>query len=106
LDKPRFYASAFLWVLSLDALLYVFSEGNRIVNWESGIHSGWVTASALFLLAAAYGPKSWRRLPYALHGLVFAAALLNQFFAFSPILNYQCMLFNLALFTAYFFWKR
>ena len=101
-DKHRFYASLFLLVISADALLSLFGQ-NRIVNWASAVHAGWVTVSVLMMLGAVYGPKKFFYFPYALHGLVFFLAFSNQFFTWNPVFNYSCMLFNLALFTVYFF---
>lgn len=102
--KIRVYASLFLLAVSVDGLVYLVTGQGRMINWESAIHAGWVTTAILLFLFVAYGrDPRWQFLPLFLHGTVFALAFLNQFFSFSAVLNYNCMLFNLVLLSAYYF---
>ncbi|MDH4330246.1 MAG: hypothetical protein OEV93_01720 [Candidatus Moranbacteria bacterium] len=102
--KIKTYATLFFLTVVLDFLLYLFGEMNEIVNWDSPVHFRWVVFSVSILLLFAFLKNKlagWIGLVF--HFAIFALALSNQFFEFSETLNYNCMLFNLGLFTVYYF---
>lgn len=102
--RLKIYSSILAAVTVLDALRFVVGYEPGIINWRSLIHSGWVTFAVLLLLLFSFTQKKWLGyMGLIVYGGVFIAALLNQFLSFSATLNYHCMLFNLILFTVYYF---
>ena len=102
--RLKIYSSLLVLVIALDALRFFVGHEPGIINWRSLVHAGWVTSAALFLLLWALTYKTWLGyLGLVVYGGVFIAALCNQFLSFSVTLNYHCMLFNLLLFTVYYF---
>lgn len=102
--RIKIYSVLFSLAVAVDWILHIFWEANEIVNWNSLIHSGWVVFSALMLLLFAF--VSRKRVGYfglCFYFVIFSLSFLNQFLLFSETLNYNCTLFNLGLFTAYYF---
>jgi hypothetical protein len=102
--RLRLYALLFALVVVGDAVFYRLQGEQGIINWQSLVHAGWAVLSALLLLAFAFSGRPWMGyMPLTLHFAVFLLSLMNQFFPFSETLNYYCMLFNLGMFTVYYF---
>jgi hypothetical protein len=97
---------AFLFVLTVigDAFFYRLQGRQGLIDWQSFTHAGWAVFSAAFLFVFAFWEKLWLgRLMLFLHFLIFILSFLNQFFFLSEVLNYHCLLFNLGMFTVYYF---
>lgn len=99
---------AFFGLFSLavvgDWLKFEILGGPNIINWHSLVHPAWVF-SALFFLAVGIAAEKriiWQSL-FGLYLAIFLAALLNQYYFFTALLTYNCMLFNLVFVAIYFF---
>lgn len=102
-NRPFIIAEVVLVMVILDLAKFWFMGGATIVNWYSAIHPFWVFL-AIVLLFAASGKKR-RSLSNALFGLyliVFLASYINQYMDFTPVLTYNCMLFNAVFAVAHF----
>lgn len=101
--RVKIYALAFAAVAMIDAAGFLLRGREDIIDWPS-IHGIWVGLSVVSMLLFAFAQKAWIALAAgAVHFAVFALSFLNQFVPFSAVFSYNCMLFNFALFTAYYF---
>lgn len=102
--RLKIYATLFALFVALDAVMFFLYDTKRLISWQSFIHAGWVVFAASLLLLVAFIGKAWiNYVALTLHFLVFVLSLTNQFIPINETFNYNCMLFNLGLFTVYYF---
>lgn len=102
--KLKIYAVLFSVFVVFDAGVFLASEEVNIINWRSFVHSGWVILAAAIMLATAFlKHKFLKYFGLVIYLIIFILSLINQFIPFNDVLNYYCMLFNLGLFSIYYF---
>ena len=103
--KLFWFATVFVTLIVLDGAKFLIAGKPTVVNWESFVHPAWVILAVIVLLASAFY-KPLQRLAFWAYLLVFAASYLNIYLAFTEVLTYFCMIFNLVLTTVFFFADR
>ena len=94
-NRPIVIAEAILIIITLDLVKFLTIGGVTIVNWYSSMHPFWVfLAIVLLFIGATRRNHGLSSALFWFYTIVFVAAYVNQYSPFTPILTYNCMLFN------------
>ena len=97
-----FFASIFAVATAVDLIKFFIFGKPTVINWESFVHPVWVVGSIIVLFLSIYIPPI-RRVAFWFYLSIFALSYINIYFAFTDVLTYFCMIFNLVLTSIYFF---
>ena len=99
------FAVLFAAFVVLDGIKFLIAGKPTIVDWETFVHPAWVIVAGITLLVAAFYPSA-QRAAFWVYLLVFIASYVNVYLAFTEVLTYFCMIFNLVLTAVFFFAQR
>lgn len=91
-------------MIAFDGAKFILVGGPGIINWNSFIHPAWVITAFATISLISYFLRPWMTYSaFFVYLFIFALSLLNQYLQFTPVLTYNCMLFNLVFTSIYFF---
>jgi len=100
------FAGLFLAVIIFDLLKFLAAGKPTIVNWDitwpTIVHPIWVSLAICSMFAAAFFPRA-QNVVLVIYLLIFIASLANVYLAFTTVLSYWCMIFNLVLVSVFYF---
>lgn len=100
-----FFAALFSAAVALDGVKFLAIGKPTVIDWESFVHPLWVVIAAVVLLSASFS-RLVQRIAFWVYLTIFAASYINVYIAFTEVLTYFCMLFNLVLTALFFFVTR
>lgn len=96
-------AEVVLVMVIIDLIKFFAIGGATIVNWYSTIHPFWVfLAIVLLFMAAGRKSNTFSNALFGLYLVIFFASYINQYIPFTPVLTYNCMLFNAIFAVAHY----
>lgn len=101
--NPIIIAEVVLVMVILDLVKFLTVGGVTIVNWHSSIHPSWVVLAIILLfIGAKRNDHGLSSALFWLYAIIFFASYVNQYFAFTSVLTYNCMLFNAIFAVAHY----
>lgn len=101
--RPIVIAEVVLIMVIFDLVKFLTVGGATIVNWYSTIHPFWVfLAIVLLFMAARRKNSTFSNAMFGLYLVIFLASYINQYIPFTPVLTYNCMLFNAIFAVAHY----
>jgi hypothetical protein len=103
IKKPFIIAGVVAAMVALDLMKFLTVGGVTIVNWHSFIHPFWVALAVILLfIGAKRNEHGLSSALFWLYAIIFFASYVNQYFIFTSVLTYNCMLFNAIFAVAHY----
>lgn len=99
------FVGLFSATIAFDLVKYLVAGKPTLVNWDpvwpTLVHPIWVLTAVAFMFASVFYPKV-QKTAFFIYLIIFLASLANVYLAFTTILSYWCMIFNLVLVAIFF----